>query len=177
MQLIEDLRNDPQLRDFICQECQENGIALEISTSVDSHKLLIIKPDDYYNSLRLSIVPPSPDCLIVQNCTNNRYVIYVVELKNIGDMKNQNLSHIREKFQTCLQDFMSNRFRTYFYDINHDFLNSINLYFIARPNEAERYSKDRTTRLDSLLALPPCEFANRKYLIKHKIPNPVVQPC
>lgn len=178
MQLLIDLRQAPELLPFICDDCEENGVAVNISMATPKDSYVIIKPDKYYNeNIPSPETPPSPDCLIVQHCNENRYVIYVVELKKIGDMKNQRLSHIREKFQTCLRDFMSNRFRDYFYNEEYDFLNSINLVFVSMPRETENNSKGRTTRLDSLLALPPCEFANRKYFIKHKIPNPIIQPC
>lgn len=177
MQFLEDLRNDVVLRKFLCAECQENGVAIEISEAVDASSLVILRVDSYYNSLDLAQTPPSPDCLIVQHCANNQYVVYVVELKNVGNLKNEKLSEIRNQFETCLLDFMSNRFRKYFYNPDYNFTNSIHLLFISQPREAKNTSRDRTTRLDSLLALPPISFGNRKYLIKYKVPNPTIQPC
>jgi len=178
MQFLEELRNDPILRNFLCYECQENGIAIEVSDQVSADNLIIIRVDEFYNSLKMgNETPPSPDCLIVQYCRDNQYVIYVVELKNVGDLKNEPLNGIRSQFETCLLDFMSDRFRQYFYNPSYNFANSLNLLFISLPREAKSNSKDRTTRLDNLLAMSPIPFANRKYVIKHKVPNPVIQPC
>ncbi len=177
MQLLEDLRKDPILCNFICEECQENGIAIEVGKKVDRKKLIILRVDEYYKSLHLKYTPPSPDCLVVQHCTDNQYVIYVIELKNIGDMQNEKPSEIRRQFETCLLDFMSDKFRVYFYNQDYDFTNSLHLIFISLPRQLKNTSKDRTTRIDSLLATSPIPFANRRYLIKHKVPNPVIQPC
>ena len=67
--------------------------------------------------------PKSPDCLIVQKCANEQYKIYVVELRNVKSQKNKYIdrSGIRAKFETCLLDFMSDRFRPYFYDERYQF--------------------------------------------------------
>lgn len=113
--------------------------------------------------------------MIIQHCGGNRFVLYLVELKAIESLKTEKLSDIRDKFQNCFDDFMSDKFRNYFYNTDYDF--SIKLLFISDPKEGNKNTKNQSTRMDNLLSLPPCNFGNRKYLLNHKLPNPTVQPC
>ena len=177
MELIDEIRNHASLNPFICPDCTENGVGFNFSPEVNKGSYIIIKVDEYYSSLKLKAPPPSPDCLIIQHCKDNKYVIFVVELKNIDNMKTISLNNLREKFVTCLKDFMSDTFRDIFYNEAYDFTTSLNLLFISAPAQARTNDKSRTTRLDNFLSMPPCEFANKKYIIKHKIPNPVLNPC
>ena len=95
-------------------------------------------------------------------------------LKAIKSLKTEKMSDIRDKFQDCFNDFMSDRFREYFYENDYEFI--IKLFFISDPRET-KIDKGKATRMDSLLALKQPRFANRIYPIKHKIPNPIIQPC
>ena len=171
--LIQKIQEDPVLSKFLCDNCEENGVGINMGSEVKREDFIIIRVDEYYNKL-VQNPPKSPDCLIIQHCGGNRFVLYLIELKDIKSLKTEKMSDIRDKFQECFNDFMSDRFRLYFYDLGYDF--TIKLFFITDPKET-KIDKGKATRMDSLLALKQPRFANRIYPIKHKIPNPIIQPC
>lgn len=174
--LIQEILQDPVLSNFLCDDCEEHGIGINVSETVNRNDYIIIRVDEYYNTIiKDNSRPKSPDCLIIQHCGGNRFVLYLVELKAIESLRTEKLSDIRDKFQNCFDDFMSDKFRNYFYNTDYDF--SIKLLFISDPKEGNKNTKNQPTRMDNLLSLPPCNFGNRKYLLNHKLPNPTVQPC
>ncbi|PWK28621.1 hypothetical protein LV89_00825 [Arcicella aurantiaca] len=173
--LIQRIQEDPILSKFLCDDCTENGVGVNVSPLVKKEDYIIIRVDEYYNSNLVHNPPKSPDCLIIQHCEGEKFVLYLVELKAIETLKTEKLSDIRDKFQNCFDDFMSDRFRDYFYDIAYEF--SIKLLFISNPSESKKDNKSKPTRMDSLLSQRPCKFANRPYLLEHRLPNPVIQPC
>ncbi len=174
--LIKRIQEDPILSEFLCDDCEENGVGINVSKNVNQDDLIIIKVDEYYKIHEKSNNrPKSPDCLIIQHCGGNKFVLYLIELKDIKSLKTEKLSDIRDKFQSCFSDFMSDRFREYFYDTTYEF--TINVFFISDPREGKIDNKSKSTRMDSLLALKQPYFANRIYPIRPKLPNPVIQPC
>ncbi|MCU0470511.1 MAG: hypothetical protein MUF58_18125 [Arcicella sp.] len=173
--LIQKIQEDPILSKFLCDDCEENGVGINIGTEVKRDDFIIIRVDEFYNkTVHDDSRPKSPDCLIIQHCGNNRFVLYLIELKAIKSLKTENMGDIRDKFQNCFSDFMSDRFREYFYNTDYEFV--IKLYFISDPRET-KIDKGKATRMDSLLALRQPRFANRIYPIKPKNPNPIIQPC
>jgi hypothetical protein len=173
--LIQRIQGDPILSKFLCDDCEENGVGINIGTEVQRDDFIIIRVDEFYkDTVRNNSRPKSPDCLIIQHCGDNRFVLYLIELKAIKSLKTETMSDIRDKFQNCFSDFMSDKFREYFYDTDYEFV--IKLYFISDPRET-KIDKGKATRMDSLLALRQPRFANRIYPIKPKTPNPIIQPC
>jgi len=76
--MINKIRNHPQLKNFIAQTCAENNISADIAETIPAENVVILKVDQYYNSLNLGHLgktPPSVDCLIVQKCADNKYSI------------------------------------------------------------------------------------------------------
>jgi uncharacterized phage-like protein YoqJ len=62
------------------------------------------------NSLRMHNSPPSIDCLIIVQCdTNPCYDFYLVELKNIKSTKGFDISNLKDKFTTVIEDFLKTR--------------------------------------------------------------------
>jgi hypothetical protein len=174
--LIKRIQEDPILSEFICDDCEERGVGINVSTDVNRNDYIIIRVDEFYNkTIHDDDRPKSPDCLIIQHCGGNKFVLYIIELKAIETLKSEKLSDIRDKFQNCFSDFMSNRFRNYFYDTDYEF--DIRLLFISNPREREKERKTEPSKLDNLLALRPCRFANRGYLLEHELPNPTIKPC
>ena len=176
--LIDLIKNHQVLLPFYENECEENGIAIDIHPDVDRTSILIIKIDKYFNKT-IHPNPSGPDCLVVQRCNDSKFRIFIVELKDIEDLKSYSLSKIREKFQNCLNIFMSDAFRDCFYSGDCE-ITSISLVFISSTKEQQRRGvdkKQKNTRLDTLLALPPCKFADRRYYIDFKEPNPLIFPC
>ena len=173
--LIHHLSTDQALTDFLCADCSENNVGVRFSDAISQSDYLVIKIDSYFNKT----IKPNPagiDCLIVQKCQDDNYKLYLVELKNIKRL--QDIAHIRLKFQNCFDVFMSDKFRPYFYDATISFT-SIQLVFVSTTNE-NRSRKDRfqkNTRLDALLSLRPCRFANKLYAISFAEPDPLIVPC
>jgi hypothetical protein len=172
--LIKRIQEDPILSEFLCDDCEERGVGIDVSTDVKRTDYIIIRVDEFYNKL-VPHPPKSPDCLIIQHCGGNKFVLCIVELKSIESLKTEKLSDIRDKFQSCFDDFMSDRFREYFYDINYEF--DIRLLFVSNPRVRKMERKTEPSKLDNLLALRPCRFANRGYLLEHELPNPTIKPC
>jgi hypothetical protein len=179
--LLADVCSDPALSSFLCEACSENGFAVGFNPALAPENRVVIRVDAYYNSLSWSATeptPPSPDCLIIVRCTDGRYRLYVVELKDVGVARNinRNLGQIREKFKTCLSDFMSNRFRKYFFNERYEYAR-LDLWFITNPYGSRPDTKDRGLRYDYMLSDPPLYFLNRKYSVQHSPTHPVVEPC
>lgn len=171
--LLEAIHAEPTLNHYIRPTCSENNVGVSFDPSVSATDYLIIKVDDYFNR---NIVPNprGNDCLIVQRCADNRYKLYLIELKNIDRLRGgEEFKHIRDKFQNCFDILMSDRFRSLFYDENHQF-SSIQLYFVSN---LVKVKKQKNTKLDALLALKPCHFANKRYAISHSEPFPMITPC
>ena len=103
--LIQKIQGDSILSKFICDDCEENGVGINIGLEVKREDFIIIKVDDYYNKL-VQNPPKSPDCLIIQHCGENRFVLYLIELKGIKSLKTEKMSNIRDKFQECFNDFI-----------------------------------------------------------------------
>lgn len=183
MMLLDKLSSDPIISQFICEECSENNFAAEFEDKLKKSKnYLIIKVDDYYNSLQTdNQTPPSPDCLIFVKCDDaNNYNIYIIELKNIKSKNGFNIKNIRSKFKTCVNSFMKDVIRNYLNDDKLVF-NNIKLYFVTDPyNErlcGSRLSK--ATKMDALLALntQPFIFDGKRLFIEHKFKNPIITSC
>lgn len=172
--LLNKLNEELLLNDFIEKTCCENDVCVDFDENLDENDYLVIKVDDFYANQVLENQPKSPDCLVVQRCKNGHFHIHIVELKNVKTSANQNLNRkdIREKFETCLRDFMSNRFRNYFYD--EAFELDLRLYLVAGKVTSKM---ERNFKFDFLLGIPRLEFANKKYMIQGENPNPMIQAC
>ena len=179
--LIDVLKKDAIISRYFCGECKENDVSIEIDNSIVADDILVIKVDDYYNAnVPLETRPKSPDCLIIQRCSDNTYILYIVELKNIKNQDGFTVKGIEEKFITCLDDFMSVRFANYFHNNLYDY-KSIKLYFISDPynfkENPEKQLKMRGHKLDLLIAIRIPKFFNKHLYIDHKIPNPKINNC
>ena len=176
--LIDLLRNDPTISKYICDLCSENGIEFIIDPKISKENLLIIKIDAFYNK---EVTNPdcSPDCLVIQRCENH-FDIHIVELRNVCGPKGIKILEIEEKFITCLDDFMSQRFGNYFYDptitINH-----LKLFFITDPynfkKNPEKQLSMRGHKLDILMSIRIPKFFNKHLYIEHLLPNPTMLLC
>lgn len=177
--LIRLLRSDLALERYFCDTCSENGIAINIDNTISCDDILIIRVDNYYNHL---VQDPecSPDCLIIQRCGDLAYKIYIVELKNIDSPDGFSIKNVYEKYITCLDDFMSNRFGNYFHNSLFTYLD-IRLIFVTDPYNFRQFPLRQTYmrgyRLDVLMAQRIPRFFNRHLFIEHKLPDPTIRPC
>ncbi len=170
MDLIEKIKNDNVLQQFIEETCEENGVCVHLDKKITN--FVIIKVDKYYNSLHKTVLA-SPDCLIIYECINdnasnsiNTYGIAIVELKAISENNKFTLANLIEKFETCFNDFMSDKFAEYF---DKDF-QTVKLFFITKLEK----QKAARGQLDALIS-KAFKFRNRKYLINWKAET--IKPC
>lgn len=167
--MINLIKNDQELSGFIVDECTENDICVDMDNVIDKNDYVIIKVDDYYNSLNIPNRPPSPDCLIVQKCKNGDYALIIVELKNIKNSKGFTVDNMCAKFDTCLTDFIPLRFSKYF-DLDYK---SICLLFVSK---IEIYRRDHGLYMDALIN-KRFSFRGKNLKIKPRMPIPKLKPC
>ncbi|HFA51581.1 MAG TPA: hypothetical protein ENJ95_21410 [Bacteroidetes bacterium] len=170
---IKELQKNELLAPYIFSDCCENNICVEFDPSISEEDYIVIKIDDFYNAtVKSPDTPKSPDCLIVLRCEDGSFHVFIAELKNVQHMGGLNKKDIREKFHTCLTDFMSGRFRDIFYNEKYRF--NLKLFLVAG-RVRESYSMN--FKLDFLLTMRPLQFANKFYGIEGQTPNPIVRPC
>lgn len=175
--LIDELKQFEPIQEHIADECAENGCKADIDKSIGKDAFIIIKPDSYYNSMS-GIRPPSPDCLIIIRCGENEYNIYIVELKDISNSGGFSITNIREKFNTCLNDFMQGILSDFFINSNY-IIRDVKLFFVTDPYDelsGSRIRLSKTTKMDALLAMntKPFRFGEKRLGIEHRAENPVI---
>jgi len=167
--LLNNIRSDKSLGQFVRGRCEDEGICVEFDSKVDSNDCVIIKVDDYYNSLKIEKRPPSPDCLILQKCNSNQYLITIVEFKDISTSSSFEIDKMLGKFDTCLSNFMLIKFKKYF---NRDYVR-VNLYFVSN---IEIHRRDLGDKM-KILMNKRFKFRGKSYLIQPKMPTPTIKPC
>ncbi len=166
--LIEKIKKDSKLKNYITDSCEDEGMSVGIADRITVEDAVVVKVDNYYNSLQLKDTPASPDCLIIIKCSNGGYALTIVELKGIESAKRFEVHNMVEKFQTCLDDFMAKRFKYLFIDYKR-----IRLYFVS---EIEIYKRDLGLKL-KVLQNKTFKYKNKKYHIEPRMPIPAVLPC
>ncbi|MBL7991568.1 MAG: hypothetical protein JNN25_09030 [Candidatus Kapabacteria bacterium] len=166
MELLEKLRNDSRLT--FCAKCEENGVDVEVVAGV---RYVIISPEAYYIRAKPEERPKMVDCFFVQHCDSNSYHFTIVELKNTR-IKAQ---EIIDKFQQCIDRFMTKDFPEYF---NRDC--SITLYLVSQVTleweEEKLVGGTYTNRMRSLMN-NTFSFRGIPLNIQPKNPAPLIQPC
>lgn len=175
--LIDNIRESLVLQSYLRDICEDEGICVDINPVISSKDYIIIKVDDFYNSidpkfLGLEKTPPSPDCLIILKCADNNYSLTIVELRNVQSSKGFTVKEIKEKFETCLNDFMLIRFKEYF-DYSYK---KINLFFVNKI-ELHRASEYEDNRKARILINESLYFRDKELKIKFKMPTPAINPC
>ncbi len=172
--LLQKIKSDAILSQFIAKKCEENNIEVILDKKITEDQYLIIKVDDYYKSLKIGDTPKTPDCLILQKCleSNLEYAITIVELKRRRKSSDFNINEVIEKFKTCLNDFMKIKFKDYF---NENY-KRIDLYFIT--NKKTYGSNNIDTDLEMSLSMSERLKFNGKYCsIKLCNNKQKIKPC
>ena len=94
--MINQIKYTDSLKDYVTRQCEENKIFVSMADDILPDNYMVIKIDNYYNSLNLGNTPPSVDCLVVLKCHDNDFIIYLVELKNVrspGSFNFRQLGH------------------------------------------------------------------------------------
>lgn len=171
--LLKKIKLHSVLSKFIQEKCEENGICVEIDNRIPKENILILKVDNYYNSLKLKYTPASPDCLIIVKCISQGYSLTIVELKDIDSSKRFTIDNMTEKFQTCFDDFISKRFA----DILFIDYRKIQLFFVSEIELYKGlYNRDAGLRI-KILQNKRFTFNGKKYYIEPKMPTPAIKPC
>ena len=166
--LFERIKRDAILAQFIRDKCEDEGICVDIDQRISEDKVLIIKVDDFYNSLNIEKRPPSPDCFILVQCEThvNEFCLTIVELKGTERF---DIDNVIGKFTTCLDHFMGVEFKKYF---NRDY-SKIQLLLVS---QTEIYKRDIGLKMKVLIN-KKLTFRDKKYMITPKMPTPAVKPC
>lgn len=167
--MIRRINTHEVLNKFIVEECCENEICVTFHPDVLRGNYVIIKLDDFYNSLGLIETPPSLDCFIVRKCLMSDYGLTLVELKKISSSKGFDITNLKAKFQTCLEDFIQTRFKDLFY---RDY-KTIKLYFVSN---IEIYKRDLGLKLDTLINVR-FNYRGKKIMIEPRMPHPTITNC
>jgi hypothetical protein len=175
--MINKIKNTKALQPFITDKCEENEVAAEMDETIHPDNYLVLKVDNYYNSLHLANTPPSVDCLVPLKCRDNGFIIHLIELKKIKRPGSFSVKNLYKKFKTTIENFMAKRFKNIFHNEKYYTIKRLELYFVTSSYDEKIRRKEGTTRMDTLLARPPFRFMRKKYQIKHKLPNPIIKSC
>jgi len=177
--LIQLLKSDSTIASYLDTSCVENGISVNIDPNINMDDIIIIKVDRYYNQ-QVHKPGPSPDCLVVLRCSESTYRIFIVELKDIDGPQGFTIENVKDKFISCLGDFMSNRFAHYFHNTLFNY-EEIKLLFITDPydfkNNPRKQERMRGHKLDALIAQRIPRYFNKHLYLEHKVPNPTIKGC
>ncbi len=166
---INRIKNDPILSHFICDNCSENDISVTFDQRINKEEYVIIKVDDYYNSLNRERPPPSPDCLIVLKCNDIEYSLSIVELKAIKNSQGFTFDNMIGKFETCVYDFIEHKFsELLFIDYKR-----IKLFFVS---DIEIYRRDIGLKME-LLMNTRIRYGNKSLMITPYKPTPTIKRC
>lgn len=166
---FEAIKADEKLQAIIKQHCEDEGMCVSFDEKLKEIDYLILKVDDFYNSLQTEFRPPSPDCMIVIPCIGGGYKLVIVELKGIKKNRHFDINNVTEKFRTCLNDFILTRFSQHF-AIEY---NTIELLFVTN---IDIYRGELGLSMQ-LLMRKKFTYKGRNYLIKPSEPQKAIKPC
>jgi hypothetical protein len=167
--MLENIKSHEILSQFLVEECCENEVSVTFNEDVAKDSYIIIKVDDYYNSLDIEKRPPSLDCLIIRKCLNTGFGLTLVELKSTENSQGFTFKNMKAKFETVLDDFMQNRFKDLLYkDYKH-----IKLYFVSN---IEIYRRDIGLRLENLMNVR-FNYGGRRLMVEPRMPHPTITNC
>lgn len=170
--MLDKIYKTEALLPFLKKECYENEVGISLDKGINEDDYVVIKVDDYYNSLNLGKdTPPSPDCLIIRKCEHTGYGLTIVELKNIQTAKGFNVNNMIGKFNTCINDFIMIRFKDLLFKEYVD----IKLYFVSKINPYNK-NRDKGLRLETLIE-KKIIYNGAKYMIAPDLPNPTIKKC
>lgn len=124
--MISSIVSNEELKVLIRNSISENNVGVILdsdfyneNSELNTEIIVNISVDDFYNSLGNADTPPAPDNLVVIKRGENKYAIYLIELKNLNKLRRLSSQQIKDKFTTAVNDFMSNRFSECFMSEDH----------------------------------------------------------
>ena len=167
--MIEKILNDNGLSSFIVENCCEEGVCVTFDSTVSSENYVIIKVDDFFNSLNLKKTPASVDCLVFQRCLDGSYGITLVELKSSSSSGFLAFETIKQKFQNTIDIFIIGKFPKYFFLDYKKF----DLYFVSN---IEIYKRDLGLKYETLINTK-FMYNGKNRMIKPYMPTPTIKNC
>lgn len=172
--MFDNIRNSADLFGVECGSCSENNTAvqfensLKIGNDLNENLVLILKPDNFYNSNRMANPPPSPDCLILVRCLEKKhYDLYLIELRDVKNSKNLKCVDIEKKFQTMIDQF----FVDYEDIFKQVIYGSIKFYLVTSYPSGTGIDFEKKVKgcaLDAYSSRKPFKFYNRPVQIEVK---------
>lgn len=167
--MIQKIKTHEVLKNFVVEECCENDVSVSFHPDFNVDDYVIIKVDDYYNSLGEGDTPASIDCLIIRKCAETGYGLTLVELKNIGGFRHFRLKNLEEKFETTIEDFIGKRFKN---PLKTSY-KKIDLFFVSN---LKNYRRDSGLAMDTLINVN-FKYEGRTLMLKPRIPIPMINKC
>lgn len=183
--MIEAISKNNELRAFFKNYVRENNACVKLDDNfynqdgtLKEEEIVNLAVDEYYNNLGLANTPPSIDNLLVINRGDNKFAVYLIELKDVKKLRRLCSINIREKFNTTIDDFMLNRFKTEF-NADNVKVTDLNLWlvcnrfsFMNHTISDEDYEKRiKNTIIEKLLMIPPFRYKGKFGLINVMLNN------
>jgi len=182
--------NHPTLSLLQRQTCDENDVHVTFSDAIEEafdDKILILKVDAFYDTVRFPLPPPSIDCLIIVKCGfEGWFDFYLIELRNVNSPRGFNVENVREKFVSTIEDFLKERFADIFLSEIYR-LNNLKLFFVSDAyrvkkrfpdiSDEEYRKKFMGPKLDAIASLKPFRFRDKIATIIPMLPNPMIDEC
>lgn len=190
--LFDQIHNHSILGQICRQTCEENNSKVCIDEPLlsngilDDNKILILKPDAYYNSLVMHNPPPAIDCLIFVKCTSGNYDMYLIELRDCSGSSRISLKEILPKFDTIVNRFF-NEFHDIFELVEHK-INSVFLWLVVDPYNTRRLNSNKVNKkilgtvLEQYSSMRPFNIFGKFEIIQpklpsHDMPSPIIAQC
>ena len=106
--MIQTIKKEGKLKKYLYHEIEDAGISVSVDARLSEDEYIGIKIDDYYMGLRQKITPKAVDFIVTVDCECDWYTLYILEFKNVS--RPPTTREIHEKFDTAINDFMSNEF-------------------------------------------------------------------
>lgn len=173
--MINAILSNENLKIILSDEVRENSVFVSLDSDfyfddgkLNYEKIVNLSVDTYYNSLGLSETPPSIDNLLVIDRGDNKYSLYLIELKDVKKLRRISNENIRAKFDTSINDFMMVRFYDEF-NIEGSKVTDLNLWlvcnrfkFIEENISDEDYEKRiRCSVIERLMMIPPFRYRGK----------------
>lgn len=181
--MLDKLKEYTELHPFFTTNLFENGVGVIIDPSIPESQYIAINVDKYYHKLSLPQTPAIVDLLIVgKNNSEEKFHIFIVEMKNINGENGFKCHNIYEKFTTVIEDFMKIRYQDPFLNEKYNVI-ECKLFFIndAYHFSENGYTKDeyssflKGTKIEILQSMPPFEYRGFYLFIDYEIPNPLLK--
>jgi hypothetical protein len=185
--MFDKIMHTQELWNIMCHDCSENNASVEFDNSLlikgylNDEKVLILNPDNFYHSSRMHNPPPSVDCLILINCTEQEhYDLYLIELKDVKNTRELKYEIIVEKFKTMINQFFL-EFSAIFSSVNYK---TIHFYLVTtypkggcQLSNDDYHSRIAGSALDAYGSRKPLKLFNKAILIQPKASPLTITSC